>query len=46
MNNFNIYADYRYPVQIISYVVWLYHRFTLSFRDIEELLIAMHRCQL
>jgi putative transposase len=40
MKNTNIYAGYRYPSQIISHAVWLYHRFTLSFRDIEELLAA------
>ena len=40
MNNSNIYAGYRYPAQIISYAVWLCHRFTLSFRDIEELLAS------
>jgi len=40
MKNSNIYAGYRYPAQIISQTVWLYHRFTLSFRDIEELLAA------
>ena len=40
MKNSNIYAGYCYPAQIISHVVWLYHRFTLSFRDIEELLVA------
>ena len=40
MKNSNIYAGYRYPAQIISHAVWLYHRFTLSFRDIEELLVA------
>ncbi len=40
MKNTNIYAGYRYPPQIISHAVWLYHRFTLSFRDIEELLAA------
>jgi transposase-like protein len=38
MKNSNIYAGYRYPAQIISHAVWLYHRFTLSFRDIEEFL--------
>jgi putative transposase len=38
MKNSNIYAGYRYPAQIISHAVWLYHRFTLSFRDIEVLL--------
>jgi putative transposase len=40
MKNSNIYADYRYPAQIISHAVRLYHRFTISFRDIEELLAA------
>jgi transposase-like protein len=40
MKNTNIYAGYRYPSQIISHSVWLYHRITLSFRDIEELLAA------
>jgi putative transposase len=40
MKNTNVYAGYRYPSQIISHAVWLYHRFTLSFRDIEELLAA------
>jgi putative transposase len=40
MQNTNIYTGYCYPSQIISYAVWLYHRFTLSFRDIEELLAA------
>jgi len=29
---------YRFPPEIISYAVWLYHRFCLSFRDVEELL--------
>jgi hypothetical protein len=35
-----MYTGYRYPSQIISHAVWLYHLFTLSFRDIEELLAA------
>ncbi len=35
-----MYSGYRYPSQIISHTVWLYFRFTLSFRDIEELLAA------
>ena len=34
----NIYSGHRYPKEIISHVVWLYHRFTLSFRDIEDIL--------
>jgi len=29
---------YRCPPQIISHAVWLYHRFGLSFRDVEDLL--------
>ena len=32
------YHGYRFPVEIISHAVWLYHRFTLSFRDVEDLL--------
>ena len=34
------YKRYRYPSQIISHAVWLYHRFSLSFRDIEDILAA------
>jgi putative transposase len=40
MKNTKMYAGYRYPSQVISHAVWLYHRFTLSFRDVEELLAA------
>ena len=29
---------YRFPPKIISHAVWLYHRFCLSFRDVEYLL--------
>lgn len=32
------YRGYRFPVSIISHAVWLYHRFGLSFRDVEDLL--------
>lgn len=32
------YRGYRFPPEIISYAIWLYHRFCLSFRDVEELL--------
>ena len=32
------YRGYRFPSEIISYAVWLYHRFSLSFRDAEDLL--------
>ena len=34
----NTYKRYRFPPEIISYAVWLYHRFNLSHRDIEDLL--------
>jgi transposase-like protein len=30
--------DHRFPTEIISRAVWLYFRFCLSFRDVEELL--------
>jgi putative transposase len=29
------YERYRYPSQIISHAVWLYHRFTPSLGDLE-----------
>ena len=32
------YRGYRFPAEIISYAVWLYYRFSLSFRDVEDLL--------
>ena len=32
------YRGHRFPAEIISHSVWLYHRFTLSFRDVEDLL--------
>jgi putative transposase len=33
------YKGHRYPVEVISYCVWLYFRFPLSFREIEELML-------
>jgi putative transposase len=35
-----LYAGYRYPAEIISYAVWLYFRFPLSLRMVEEMLAA------
>ena len=29
---------HRFPPEIIRHAIWLYARFTLSFRDVEELL--------
>ncbi len=32
------YSRHRFPIEIVSHTVWLYHRFCLSFRDVEDLL--------
>ena len=32
------YSGYRFPADVIQRAVWMYLRFTLSFRDVEELL--------
>src|ERR687886_309428 len=32
------YKRHRYPAEIIAHTVWLYFRFSLSFRDVEELM--------
>ncbi|GGT68986.1 hypothetical protein GCM10010207_79530 [Streptomyces atratus] len=34
------YKGFRFPAEVISHAVWLYHRFPLSFREVEELLLA------
>ena len=31
-----MYKRHRFPREIIQYAVWLYHRFNLSHRDIED----------
>jgi putative transposase len=36
----NLYKHRRFPAEIISHGVWLYYRFCLSYRDVEELLFA------
>ncbi|NMM91921.1 IS6 family transposase [Rhodococcus sp. SRB_17] len=33
------YKGHRYPVEIINHCVWLYFRFPLSFREVEELML-------
>jgi len=40
MSQCNLYRGFRYPAAIISDVVWLYFRFSLSFRDIEALMAS------
>src|SRR5882762_8390187 len=34
----SLYHRHRFPPEIISHCVWLYFRFSLSFRDVEELM--------
>jgi putative transposase len=36
----NHYKNRRFPIEIISHAAWLYFRFCLSYRDVEELLFA------
>ena len=33
------YKGFRFPPEIISHCVWLYHRFPLSFGDVPELCV-------
>jgi putative transposase len=34
----SLYRRHRFPGKIISHCIWLYYRFSLSYRDIEELM--------
>ena len=34
------YKGYRYPIEVIGHAVWQSHRFALSLRDVEELMVA------
>ena len=34
------YRGHRFPREIISQCVWLYFRFAVSFRDVEEMMAA------
>ena len=34
----NLYKRHRFPPSVIQYAVWLYYRFNLSIRDVEDLL--------
>src|SRR5260370_3963926 len=33
-----LYKHHRFPAEIISHCVWLYFRFCLSYRDVEEMM--------
>ncbi|MFC9758652.1 IS6 family transposase [Streptomyces sp. NPDC056921] len=39
MNPAPSYKGHRYPVEVISHCVWLYFRFPLSYREVEELML-------
>jgi hypothetical protein len=34
----SLYKGHRFPVEIISHCVWLYHRFPLSLRGVEQMM--------
>lgn len=36
------YRGYRFPPEVIGHAVWLYHRFSLSLRNVEDLLLGRH----
>ena len=38
METRSIYRGYRFAPDVIAHAVWLYHRFALSLRDVEDLL--------
>ncbi len=35
-----LYAGFRFPVEVISHAVWLYFRFPLCLRMVEDMLAA------
>ena len=35
----SLYKGFRFPEEIISHAVWLYYRFLLSLRDVQDLLL-------
>jgi putative transposase len=37
--NTDRYKNHRFPGEIISHGGWLYYRFTLSYRDVQEILL-------
>jgi putative transposase len=34
----HLYKRHRFPAEIISFCVWLYFRFGLSYRDVQEMM--------
>jgi putative transposase len=41
-----LYRRHRFPPEVISYAVWLYFRFPLSLRVVEEMLAARGICDI
>ena len=41
-----MYKRHRFPPEIIQHVVWLYHRFNLSSRDIEDIMAGLRNYSL
>jgi putative transposase len=39
----DLYKRPRFPAEIISHGVWLYYRFSLSYGDVEELMVDRGR---
>jgi len=39
-NSTFLYRHHRFPAEIISHCVWLYFRFALSFRYVEEMMAS------
>lgn len=33
------YKNHRFPIEIVAHAIWLYHRFGLSLREVEEMLL-------
>jgi hypothetical protein len=40
----SLYRGHRFPAEIISHCVWLYHRFPLRLRDVEEMMAERGVC--
>ena len=40
MNALPLYRRHRFPSEVISHCVWLYFRFSISYRDVEEMMTA------
>ena len=39
MDTHPLYRGYRFPTEVIAHCKWLYFRFCLSFRDVQEMML-------